>query len=127
MKLKLLSVVVLLAGCTHYALDGINYEVNGYGYVDDSVSGRHGVHPMSPTQKGDCEDYAYTKCLMIRLLYPDKDTFYLYRYGSPAHAALMVDGMVLDNQYNYIYPYVEANWTRISPWACENQPLGTNR
>ena len=82
---------------------------------------------MSPTQAGDCEDYAYTKCLMIRNLYPDKETFYLYRYGKPSHAALMVDGVVLDNQYKFLYPYVEESWTRISPWSCETQPLGTNR
>ena len=117
------TVCILLSGCrSNPELDAINFKVNNYGYLSDDEYGEGGMKLMSPTQRGDCEDFAYTKCLMINELYPNKEVYYLYRRGSRgklAHAAMAVDGMVLDNQHRLLYPYVEAEWTSATRWlAC---------
>ena len=90
----------LMVGCTgyDYKLDTINHKVNSYGYLSDYEHGEHGIKLMSPTQPGDCEDHAYTKCRMIKEQYPEIETYFLSRKagaGGVAHAALAANGFVL--------------------------------
>ena len=113
----------LMVGCTgyDYKLDTINYKVNSYGYLSDYEHGEHGIKLMSPTQPGDCEDHAYTKCRMIKEQYPEIETYFLSRKagaGGVAHAALAANGFVLDNQSPLLYPYIKADWSHSSYWLC---------
>ena len=127
MKYLFLIALVALSGCT--SLSSINHRVNSYGYkADTPEEDKQPPAIMSPTMKGDCEDHAVTKCLMILEHMPDTKLSYLYRTGSQmsrmsggkykqAHAALLAGDMVLDNMQSQPYPYNRADWLYAAPWS----------
>ena len=113
----------LIYGCTSYdyKLDTINHKVNSYGYLSDDDYGKRGYKIMSPEQKGDCKDHAFTKCRMIKEQYPGREMYLLFREANAngsAHVALAVDGFVLDNQSPILYPYDKTKWTWAMKWSC---------
>jgi predicted transglutaminase-like cysteine proteinase len=125
-SVAILTVVqgIALAGCSH--ISAINDEVNQYTYRSDTPE-QDKAPPslMSATQRGDCEDYAYTKCLAVKAAYPQADLKYLYQakgqnsYGQP-HAALYVDGRVLDNTKAQPYRFKAKEWAAYADWnGCE--------
>ena len=113
--LALIMCVLLASGCS--SVDIVNRQVNGYAYLSDEDYGKHGYKRMSPTQPGDCEDHAYTKCLILKELEPDTKVSLLYRVG---HIALEVNGQVLDNQHRRTYKYSPDEWDLRLNFNCED-------
>ena len=122
--------VLLLSGCS--TLDNINREVNGYPYKADTPKESAGPPKrMSASAFGDCEDYAYTKCLLVREAYPDAQLYFLYQSASQnryneAHAALRVDNTVLDNTKRRLYAFDAKDWVAQAEWnTCA--PINLNK
>lgn len=116
-----IHVVLILVACSR--LDTINDEVNGYPYRADTEAENAGPPTrMSPSIGGDCEDYAWNKCPRLAEAFPSSKIYYLYqaktqnRYGV-AHAAIMINGKVLDNMQPRPYTFNKSDWLAYADWS----------
>ncbi|GAB3105421.1 hypothetical protein GCM10027217_29580 [Pseudomaricurvus hydrocarbonicus] len=108
---------MLIVGCAS-EIEKINTDINRYPYCQDRTPA---MNDIRQTGCGDCEDYAFAKCLALRQ--QGYDVIFLYRSGTDVgHVALAVNGQTLDNQVAWPYPFKPDDWTYSHPWDCQELP-----
>lgn len=89
----------------HKFLSEVNTKVNSeIKYVHEKTDVWHTYDEVKSSGKGDCEEYAIVKCVLVEKRISDpKILVALHRKNKSAHAVLMVDDYILDNNSKKLY------------------------
>lgn len=119
-----LFVILFLSGCSvspphteEVLLQKINFQANSFVYITDQVNYGHSDYWATPEEflahkGGDCEDFALYKKYLInsaKISVEHINTIGVYAVNCKKdcyHVVLEVDGWILDNRFDQIYPYV---------------------